>query len=203
MSDTSAANLPPKPDPATGSPRPPRAPVYGTPDNRAHNPAAPRPRHPQGCGPTLEAYVLSPWSAWSGGLFVVVLFVGAFTLFGGLSWVSLWWMWVLIVAVAAAIVFGLRGTFCAAGSDWLKTQHGWVKTYELTEVEMHLNGTSIDLFLRDASGRGTNNQIAKLQNNQDLWDLVYNGIRHSVTNGAKTNGYARGALNLGKKSDPK
>lgn len=108
-------------------------------------------------------------------------------------------MWVLIAAVAAAIFFGLRGTFCAAGADWLKTQHGWVMTYELTEVEMHLNGTSLDLFLRDSSGRGTNNQIANLQNDQDLWDLVYNGIRHSVANGAKTNGYARGALNLGSK----
>lgn len=38
-----------------------------------------------------------------------------------------------------------------------------------------------------------------LQANQDLWDLVYNGIRHSVARGAETSGYARGALKLGKR----
>lgn len=36
-----------------------------------------------------------------------------------------------------------------------------------------------------------------LQDNRDRWNLVHNGIRHSVTDGATTDGYARGALELG------
>ncbi len=200
MSNKNAAQLPPKPNPKTGEPRPPRAPVHGETNMRAHNPAAPTPRPPKGCDRTLESYVVSNRTAWSGGVFTVLLFVIAATLFYGFSWASKWWTWVFIVLVAAAIVFLIRGTFCAAGADWVRTRNGWVKTYELVVVEMHLNGTSIDLFLKDSSDRSLNNQIADLQANRALWDLVYNGIRHSVANGAKTNGYARGALNLGGKS---
>lgn len=200
MSGNNAAHLPPKPDASTGEPRPPRAPIHGKSSDRAHSRTALTPRPPRNCGPTLESYVVSNTTAWSGGISMIVLFVVFFTIFYGLSWMSIWWTWLLILGSAGAIVFTIHGTFCAAGADWLRTRNGWVNTYELTKIEMHLNGTSLDLFLKDSSGRGTNNQIADLQANRKLWDLVYNGLKHSVVNGAQVNGYARGALNLGEKS---
>jgi hypothetical protein len=196
VSDKGAAHLPPKPDITTGTPRPPRAPLYGSSNDSNHDPAAATPRPPDGCGRTLEWYVVSNRSVWTGGLFVIVLFIVFFTVFFGFSWMSTWWMWAIIAATAGAIVFGIRGTFYAAGADWLRTRDGWVNTYDLVEVKMNLNGTKIDLFLKDASGRATNNPIADLQANHDLWDLVYNGIQHSAANGADVNAYARGALKL-------
>lgn len=195
MSDT--GQLPPKPDETTGTPRPPRAPLYGTSNDSNHDPSVPAPEPPDGCGPTLEWYVASKKSTWLGALFVVALFIAFFTIFYGFSWMAMWWVWLVIALTAGLLALYVRGTFFAAGADWLRTSNGWVNTYELTEVEIHLHGVKIDLFLKDSSGRATNNQIADLQANHDLWDLVYNGIRHSAANGAKVNSYARGALKLG------
>lgn len=193
----STAHLPPKPDETAGTPRPPRAPLYGTSNDSNHDPSAAAPEPPDGCGPALEWYVVSNRTAWLGATLVVVFIPAFLSIFYGISWMSVWWMWLIITIGAVLIFVGIRGTFFAAGADWLRTSNGWVNTYELTEVEIHLHGVKIDLFLKDSSGRATNNQIADLQANHDLWDLVYNGIRHSAANGAKVNSYARGALKLG------
>lgn len=141
--------------------------------------------------------MVSNRSAWYGGSFVVVLFAVALTTVYGLDWVTDWVVWAMTAGTAGLIVFAMRGNYCAAGADWLRTHNGWVKTYELDEIKMHLHGNSVDLALRDNSGRRSSNKIADLQANQDLWDLTYNGIRHSAARGAEINNYARGALHLG------
>src|SRR5207249_2037980 len=97
--------------------------------------------------------------------------------------------------VATTLSF-MRRAFYAAGADWVRNRKEWVKTYELTEIEMHLHRAGIELFLKDGSGRSFSSRLADLQANRDLWDLVYNGIRHSLANGAKANSYARNALKL-------
>jgi len=84
----------------------------------------------------------------------------------------------------------------SAGADWYKYGRRYVKTYELTSVKVKGTPGSWALDLRDAEGRKVWTQLWRIQQNPRLWDLVYNGIRHSVCNGAETNRRALDRLQL-------
>ena len=154
------------------------------------------PKAPPGCGPVLESHVVTGRTVWAGGVFTFLLLIVLLVLLRGVSWAGVWWMWPLIAAPAAAVGFTIRGSYCAAGADWLRTRGGWVELYELTEISMHVNGSSVDLFREDRHRRGLTAQIDLLQANGRLWDLVHNGLRHSAAGGAEVNAYARRALSL-------
>lgn len=189
------------PDPHSGQPRPPRAPA----DTKRGTPEVKQPYHsrkvltgPEGGGPTLEwHYGDRKMQRWMAACLAVVL-VAFYTIrSSGFEWVSVWYLW-LYVAVIVAVGWLLpAGHKIAAGADWLNTRGGIVKTYELTEITVR--GTAAGGYhieLRDRDGGEADTALDFLYDNPDLWDLVYNGIRHSVAAGAATTPLTRRKLRL-------
>ncbi|MDL5159824.1 hypothetical protein [Actinomycetospora termitidis] len=107
---------------------------------------------------------------------------------------TLWWLWVLY-AVAAVIGFRTESRqYLAAGADWLQGRGSWVDVYQLTEIVVAAGTAQHWITFVDAEGRRSTQSTNDLQANPALWDLVYNGIRHSVADGATVRG--TGARNL-------
>ncbi|MGH3621326.1 MAG: hypothetical protein ACRDQ5_05975, partial [Sciscionella sp.] len=85
----------------------------------------------------------------------------------------------------------------SAGADWVAYGKSFVKIYELTSVEVKIGGAAHYLDIKDRHGSGIYAQVNDLQQNHELWDLVYNGLLHSVHAGkAETNKRAREYLRL-------
>lgn len=204
----SASELPPKPDPSTGEPRPPRAPKYSKPNkpakendkDRVSDPSkAPEP--PEGQGPVLAWYKPSRRQKWGVGGTGFVLLVVGITLMQGFDvrWMTAWWMW-LIVAVFALLIGGsVRSSNLSAGAEWLQTKSNWVRLYELKKVTAHWRSNSVHVDFEDHHGGAVQISLSDLHEDRDLWDLVYNGILHSVVaGGAETNGRLHSALDVPK-----
>lgn len=146
--------------------------------------AAPAP--PPGQSPTLE-WIPKDWGTlWKTSVTMFVIVVVATTLKDlGVGWMGTWWLWLMNVILSA--LFGL-GTWSSeameAGADWFKYGRSWVKTYELTEVKLEVSSRGGDsLELKDAAGREVWITLSDIQSNWDLWNLVYDGIVHSVHHG--------------------
>lgn len=196
MSGTGA--LPPRPDPVTGEPRPPHAPRHGDhPDGRPRATRAARPKPPPGCGPTLEWHVEGRTSALAVAAVALAVMIGVITAFSGTGWVGSWVVWLILLGGAGLMYYGLAGRTYAAGADWLR-RHGWVDTYRLHQIELHALQGSVSLTLRDDAGGALSIDLRDLQSHQPMWDLVYNGMLHSVAGGTTVhvNDYARAALGL-------
>lgn len=180
-------DLPAIPDPNTGEPRPPRAPriyqrIEHTPTDRS--PRKP-PEAPEHLGPVLEWLQPTARDQYTSALFIVGISVAYLTLVdGGLRWTHMWVMWV-IIAVGAWVMFGAtRNHWTAVGSTWVQWRDDWVDTYHLTCIRFSADGTNRVLRLKDAHGNEIHSfKISEIQRNPDLWDLVYNGILHSVASG--------------------
>ncbi|MFF5985696.1 hypothetical protein [Prauserella flavalba] len=133
------------------------------------------------------------------GLFLSLVAIVAYTLMDwGFSWVENPWLWLLVVPWPF-ILLATGGNYrTAAGADWLiYGKNGFVKTYELKSVKVHIEGPVHAIDLEDRNGRGLRVKLHALQENRQLWDLVYNGILHSVhVGGAETNKRARDYLLL-------
>lgn len=192
-------SLPPKPDPETGQPRPPQAPVDpGSGNGPSDVKQRSKPQPPPGKAPTLEWYTASRRrSIFTGiGGFVVVA-VGAGLLQGSEDWSSAWWLWLFPLAAGILIGTTVRVNNCYAGADWFSNGKAWVSTYELTSIEVKTPANYRELKLADSSGRSVEVQLMVAQENQRLWDLVYNGILHSVTSGnADINALARKSFRI-------
>ncbi|QGK72092.1 hypothetical protein GIY23_06485 [Allosaccharopolyspora coralli] len=104
------------------------------------------------------------------------------------SWLSMPWTWAAI-AVAGLGMYGIfRKVGAAVGADWLKVGKMWVLLYELTDIKVRHRGMSMHLDLKDSRSRSLQVRVDELQEDRDMWDLVYNGLMHSVlVNGANTN----------------
>lgn len=116
----------------------------------------------------------------------------------GFSWMTVWWLWLLILPWPLLVVWGFAGLHMSAGADWLNFRGSFIKTYELVSVEVTTGaGGSYYLDIKDRDGREVSAQTWILQQNRELWDLVYNGILHSVHRGhAETNRRAQDHLQL-------
>lgn len=129
------------------------------------------------------------------GLFgvAVVLVMCFLTVRGALTadstafgWATHWQIW-LFLAIAGLFMVWLGGkaTRLAAGADWFMKDTVLVKTYELTSVRL---GKSWDkdgeVIFHDRHGHDVQVDLGTLRVNHNLWDLVYNGIVHSVAAGA-------------------
>lgn len=192
----SSRQLPDKPDAATGEPRPPAAPLYGNPGEDNSRQGSP-PSPPPGFGATLEWFSETRRHGIYAAIFTLLIVCGSITLFRGLTWVSHWQIW-LIAGVGATLIYNtIRREAFSVGVDWLR-HGGWVDTYRLTEIKMHALTNSIELALEDDRGGGLSIDIQVLQSHRRMWDLVYNGIRHSIASGVtvEVNDYARSALKL-------
>lgn len=189
--------LPPRPDPATGLPRPPRAPGRTT--RGASKRSSDRddalvgaPEPPPAQGPVLVWYRSSRSYAVLVG---VIGFVVAAVLLSArdgfqFHWVKYWWAWVGLGAVAFLIGLTQRkGTECSAGVEWLRGRKTWVRVYELTKVKLSVGIGQFYLSMQDRDRRSLSLPVSALQEDRLMWDLVYNGVLHSVIAGnAETNG---------------
>lgn len=198
--------IPPRPNSRTGEPRPPQAPrstAFGELPSRSAK-IARYPEAPNGRGPVLEWYHGTIDSVWMSSLFVSALCFVIITLKDwGFEWMGTWQLWLLVLVPAplwaAWQIFIVDRWGISAGADWLAVKGGHVDLYELTEVEVvgTSGGLSWDLELTDRKGSELSINIRELQANQELWNLVYNGILHSVQQGsARTNQKALDKLRL-------
>ncbi|MQA86709.1 MAG: hypothetical protein GEV03_19270 [Streptosporangiales bacterium] len=195
-----ASSLPPMPNRESGEPRPPRAPLdlsWGSPEERERD-GGRKPASPRGQGPVLEWFRSTRRDAIYGGIFMFLFGVGFLTLRDwGLGWARVWWLWVLVVLFTLPVAIGLGRDRLAAGADWFSRTRSWVRTYELTSVRLVKAWGSDELELRDAHGGKVSVSLTNIQQKPRLWDLVYNGILHSVHSGrALTNQLARERLKL-------
>lgn len=209
MDSMKAPDLPPKPDVETGEPRPPRAPVAEAGESRR------QPWHPRKVPqpPSEEGRVLE-WCYFGDartriGLFttIAVLTVGFVVVhvltvspgpYGRWAWLTSWQTWAYLIALFLLFAWVGSRAKMSAGAGWLMFGKNFIRTYELISVKVttaddHHEGL---LVLEDTGGRELRAQLDKLRTNQDLWDLAYNGIRHSVASGAFVNQTAMETLEL-------
>lgn len=106
------------------------------------------------------------------------------------QWVKFWWAWVGLAAIAVLIGLTQRkGTECSVGVEWLRGRKTWVRLYELTKVKLSVGVGQFYLSMEDQGGRRLSIAVSALQEDQRMWDLVYNGVLHSViAGGAEANG---------------
>jgi hypothetical protein len=196
--------LPARPDPETGLPRPPRAPWFIGSDrphrensNREQDPTrAPSP--PSGQGPVLAWYRESRTGALIGAVIAGALVAGLGILTRGIDSITFWYSWLVLAVVMAVMYAILRGKGYSAGAEWMATKDKWVRVYELVEVTAHTSGTGVYVTLKDSGGREVEYKFADLGGSDRLlFDLTYNGILHSViAGGAKTNPLLHRTLKL-------
>ncbi|MDI2031577.1 hypothetical protein QFW96_23315 [Saccharopolyspora sp. TS4A08] len=103
----------------------------------------------------------------------------------GFAWINVWWLWLVLIVVPTIVVLTMNNDRpIAAGAHWLYHKRRWIRTYELESVRITSGLTANDLALGQ-DGKELLIRVDNLQENPALWDLVYNGIRHSVANGAQ------------------
>ncbi|MBB5069976.1 hypothetical protein BJ969_003064 [Saccharopolyspora gloriosae] len=163
--------------------------------DRADYPAA-----PEGHGPVLEWHQGRASTSILGGFFLLlILFLFMCLRDWGISWMSTWWLWLFIAWPPFVFYFIGKSVGISAGADWFAVKTGYVETYELAQVKVvgTSGGLAWDLELKDKQGNELSINLREIQTNRDLWDLVYNGIVHSVQRGsAKTNTRALDKLKL-------
>lgn len=188
------AELPPRPDPTTGEPRPPRAPgllhqrsAKQQERARVTDPSkAPAP--PAGEGPLLTWFKNSRREALLITAWVLPAFPIGVTVLQGFSieWMKYWQPWVVLPLIMLAIYSVQRTVECSVGAEWLQVGKTWVRLYELTKITAKHRSSAIHIDFEDSAGREVLVQADDLQNNREMWDLVYNGILHSVIGGGAT-----------------
>jgi hypothetical protein len=195
--------LPARPDPQTGEPRPPHAPAStssGHPDKRDRIDPSKAPAPPDGQGPVLAWYKSSRRGAFKvAAVALLLLFPVMITIMQGFSiaWMRIWQVWLVIVIGCVLIYSARRSVECSSGADWLRRKKGWVKLYQLTKVTAHWRSNAVHLDLKDRDNRELQIRVSDIQENRLMWDLVYNGILHSViAGGAETNGRLHAAIQV-------
>lgn len=191
--NTPHSPLPPRPDAITGEPRPPRAPRSFGGDDVTPSDRTPRSRPPlpEGKGPMLEWRQETPRSALWAGVVTALIVLGLPT---ANSWSFAWMLkpswaffWVLSLGGGWLMYKIFSNVWLAAGATWLQNGRYWVDVYQLTEIKVKAAGVNQMLRLKDSVGREIGSlKLGDVQRNQALWDLVYNGILHSVASGAAT-----------------
>jgi hypothetical protein len=209
--------LPPRPDPQTGKPFPPRAPGFKNDKGVAteHDPArstkvSHKPEPPEGMGPVLAWHRDSRFFNVQGFFVALGLMSGGAVLLallkGDLGYLGFWQVWVVAVVFAYLASGPLDYETTSAGSDWIKldfnrrwyrrARSGYLKIYELTTVEGYFAGGMLHLRIEDLDGHWLDRQVGDLQRDRRIWDLFYNGLMHSIANGAEINRIAVDLMKL-------
>ncbi|MGH3387447.1 MAG: hypothetical protein ACRDOO_01050 [Actinomadura sp.] len=96
------------------------------------------------------------------------------------------WLAILVLSTLGMLftVWGDGGL--AAGADWLLYRKEWIKTYELASIKLGVPRSRDTLILKDGDGRKFSMGLKMLQDNPEIWDLVYNGMLHSAHHGRAT-----------------
>lgn len=190
-------NLPTKPDPATGEPRPPAGPVVlGLSNDTGQRPSG-NDTPPHGRGPALEVHGNAWWLAPASAAALCALTMVIFSLMGeGGSWAKDPFAWGLLAVLFVVTLLREWSVRLVAGADWLRVNRQWVDTYQLSRITLRGVWFGWMLRLRDADGRRVRTYITDLEANPKLWALVHNGLAHSVRSGAEVNNLAAGMLRL-------
>jgi hypothetical protein len=200
-----------------GEPRPPAAPRSGASYRHPvrvlhldpHDPARRWRRIGPPERPPLEAVLVSGRARLVGAVWESsVVAVCALALAGWGVWSGRMWLG-LAVGLGAAVALTVLWRFLvadvgppvAAGADWVGGPSVWLPLYELTRIDAaparntagdDLPGT-VALTLWQGT-RGIMRDMALLQSNPALWDLVYQGLLASIAAGAELSEDARQAL---------
>lgn len=135
---------------------------------------------------------------WTDGLGRVGLYLAILGL-GALSQpviLTSWWLWALIIGMSALAFRKAVTDYRAAGADWFQTGSQWVDTYDLVKIKVTVSTVTWHVHLTDRGERHLVVSVLDLQANPELWDLVYNGIRHSAAAGAEVRGSGARQLRL-------
>jgi hypothetical protein len=152
-----------------------------------------KPEPPPGQGPVLAWYRNSKHRARRLAIYgtIAVMVLLYFAEGFNVRVFEIWWEWLLAIGAGVGIYFSTKAEWCSAGADWFSFQKSWAKTYELTEIKTrYLGGTTI-VYLTDADGHKIDAPLNVIQEDRLIWDLLYNGVRHSIANGAVIKGAAR------------
>lgn len=216
MTSDRFAGLPPRPDPETGQPFPPHGRGWKGKDRSPEDDRdretrlSHRPDPPSGKSPVLAWYKDSKRGKAALFLTCIAMFSVAMTFVSivdgdpPLSWASLWGVWLGICVFSLLITRPLTYTVLSAGADWCQLQfvrfgvtyrRQFVKFYELRDITTVAGPTALYIKLSD------DNDFIDLprvewQPDRRIWDLVYNGILHSVAAGAKVDANAHAFLEL-------
>ncbi|TWE13820.1 hypothetical protein [Prauserella muralis] len=153
---------------------------------------------PEGGGPPLEWHYGDRRMQWwfSGVTVVACLLLAVFK--SGWAWAGEWYVWAVLAAFGLIAWILPKGHKISAGADWLNTRGEIVRIYELTAVKLKGTAGGYNIHLYDVHGHEADTGLDLMYANRDLWDLVYNGIRHSVAHGAQTDALTRSKLQLGR-----
>lgn len=179
--------LPPVPDRETGEPRPPVA-SRGESSGEEVTPAGSLPGShpplPEHLGPALEWTSPPQRVRRLTAIWMIIIAVVFLTVVNGPGWMSLWETWLVVVAGGAFMYWRNGREWFAAGAAWAQAGKSWVNTYELVKIKFSVDGVNRVLRLKDSSGREIYSfRLREFQANPRMWDLVYNGILHSVASG--------------------
>lgn len=174
------------PDPVTGEPRPPSAPRTESKGTRTTPPGSPTTEIvvPPEMGPPLEWCEESKHYPLQGAIFYLCLFAVCGTvIYRGFEWTSNWFLWVFITVICVTMYFDLKKDRVIAGARWVQQREEWVSTYELVRIRSTTVGLNRAMSIRDTHGNKLVLVLSTTQKNPPLWNLVYNGIAHSVAHG--------------------
>ncbi len=200
MTDEISSALPAKPDPKTGEPKPPHAPVLAEYPNRAE--PADLMRGPES---PVKDQPLLVWRWTSLAIFgrlaalAVALGVGAGAVLQladvPRSDPANGWLAAFVGVVMGLIL--VRPRKLGVGAAWLTYGRRWVRTHELTKIEVKPSLLGPVIRLVDPDNNTLTLMLSDLQTNRDLWDYVHLAIRYSLATGkAKANARAIDKLGL-------
>lgn len=144
---------------------------------------------PPGHGPALEWFADAKSTMWGAAAVGLAIFAAFATWrWGGFGWMEVWYMWVVLLACTSLFLLGRKSTRMTVGADWLIVHKMCVDTYRLRSIRVTTGVNTHNLELTDGKGNKIDTQVYYLQKNRKLWDLVYNGILHSIVHhGADVN----------------
>lgn len=139
---------------------------------------------PSEWGVALEWFSKRRGDIFQGSVGFFVLCLAAVTFMrGGFDWVTDWFPWCFSGGLSLLVYFDARRDRVLAGSQWVQTGKKWVSIYELTRIRSTNVGLQRAMKLEDCHGHKLVLVLRHAQKNTKLWDLVYNGIVHSVASG--------------------
>jgi len=178
---TEPGELPARPDPRTGQPRPAQHPPTRAGTCRpARPPSRTRPTRapPPGQTPVLPGTgQVAPTRSIAAGRVGVRRSRRGVHLTLGLSWVSTWVMWPIIALCLIGIYASTRVSQCRVGADWVANRKTLGEDLRVGECDLPQRSGDPELRLIDSDGRRTTLGIPPAERS-DIWDLTYNGILH-------------------------
>ncbi|CCQ15576.1 putative uncharacterized protein [Rhodococcus sp. AW25M09] len=99
------------------------------------------------------------------------------------EWIWDWWPPCMVFGLPLLQYRKSLGDRVLAGARWVQQRDKWISTYEITKIRSTTVGLNRASKIEDVHGNKLILVLRDAQMNPLLWNLVYNGIAHSVANG--------------------